>query len=70
MPKATITYDLDDPYEREHHKYAMQALDVRLALNEFVEWIRREIDSGESLEYVFDKLFNVFDNRGVDWEVY
>jgi len=75
MPKAYLAYDLDDYDEREYHKYALTALDVRLAVMDFDEHLRKIVTYGEDAdqemeaEEVRTLLADCFEARDVDWEV-
>ena len=80
MPKAILVFDMDDPHEQEHFKYANTGLDVRLAVWQFDEWLRREIKYADpyepedsamtaGLERARSMLYEKFEEYGVDWGV-
>jgi len=75
MPKAYLAYDLDEPNDREHYKYASTALDVRLAVKDFDDYLRTIIKYGEDHQQEIGVgearilLADYFEARGVYWEV-
>jgi len=72
--KATITFDLDDKFEKEAHLRAIKATDAYLALYSFREYLENKLKYSEdetSINYIttqiiFNKLLEELDHYSID----
>ena len=70
--KATLTFFLDDPHDREQYHAATQAVDWILAMGKLDEELRRLIRyTGQRGSYRLarDMLWEILDRYGLDLEV-
>jgi len=69
--KAQLTFDLDDPGDHDRFLRCVNAEDVDEAVHEFTTWLRGQIkyggenDADEHLTKAWNKLFAVFNERGL-----
>jgi len=76
MAKATLKFDLSDPYEQADHLRCIKSLDLMLALWEISSAKKRIIDLVENkkldkyktVELVFDEIQNIINNYKIDLE--
>ena len=68
---ATLHFYHDDPESMRRFRECLDAPDVKAAVRDFHEWLRRQSDS-ENAEYAYaidqvrERLFEVFNDRGLD----
>ena len=71
---ATLHFYFDDPYSMFRFKMCNQAQSVRNVLFDFDEWLRSQVkyaerEDSDTLQEVRDKLWELFDDEGIDlWE--
>lgn len=75
MAEAILKFNIDEPEDRKAHFRAVKSLDMALALWEIthntkksLEWAMegKEIDKYEALEMVYEKIYEILDNNGIN----
>lgn len=57
--KAILEFDLNDPYEREAHKRAVNVDGLYAAIEDFDQYLRSQIKYTDQTQEVYDKLDEV-----------
>ena len=72
MPKATLTFDLEQPQERREHLAAVQGMDWACMVSEMFNWLRRRDKSAKpeiTTDNVRDWLNGEIEERGLNLDV-
>lgn len=67
--KATLTFDLDDPDDRQAHLRCVSVDRVMMALDEWLRWSRSQLKHAEQpadLETARDKMFACLAEEGIN----
>lgn len=66
--KAILSFNLDDPEDKEKHLRCVKAADLCLTLWDFDQWLRSEIkyNEKEHLQEVRDELYSKMEEYGID----
>lgn len=75
--KATLIFDLDEPYDKEAHFRAVKSLDMAMALHDIVglrKQFERQMDMNTdvpqewvdtAMDSVFDRICEILEDRGI-----
>jgi len=69
--KARLTFDLDDPEDRQAHLRCTKALDMALVLWELAynrrkQWLNRHDDSQDAVEEICEDISSLISEHGID----
>ena len=68
MPKATLTFDLSDPDDRDEYAVYMEAHKTSNILWDYAAWLREQLkyhNAGEEMERCRQRLLDLMADKGV-----
>jgi hypothetical protein len=71
--KATLTFDLSDPEDKDRHRHAVNAGDVYAVLWEFDQYLREQVkyqteDTRDDTYAIREKFYSVMSEHGITLE--